>query len=374
MRTFEGHRNYVNSVCLSKDGHFAASSSGSYVDYTSPDDKTSAFIGVFVSDYTVRIWDIETGRCLRTMEGHNSIVNSVAFSADARWVLSGGWRQVRLWDVATGACLRTFEGHTKEVCAVSLSTDGRLALSGSDDNTLRLWDVATGRCLRTIAGQKFAQISQHKDAPPPLAGMTDKEPLGTDFKSVCLSGDGRFVLSGGQHYTLSLWDTATGICLNTFAGHTKDINAVSLSADGKFAVSGSDDQTLRIWDCSTGKCLRTLEGHEALVRSVALSQDGRFVLSGSWDRTLRLWELDWQYEFPQLKDWDQEARPYLMAFLTQHCPLSSDGLARSGRPVWTSEDFQTLLTDLQYRGYGWLRPEGVRRELEKMTSAWKDSQ
>jgi len=77
--------------------------------------------------------------------------------------------------------------------------------------------------------------------------------VGYDFKSACLSRDGRFVLSGGEHHTLSLWDTATGVCVRTFVGHTKDVDAVNLSADSRFAVSGSHDHTLRIWDCATGR-------------------------------------------------------------------------------------------------------------------------
>jgi len=40
------------------------------------------------------------------------------------------------------------------------------------------------------------------------------------------------------------------------------------------------------------------------------------------------------------------------------------------KPEWTEEDFQKLLTELQHRGYGWLRPEGVRHQLEKMTVEW----
>ena len=47
-------------------------------------------------------------------------------------------------------------------------------------------------------------------------------------------------------------------------------------------------------------------------------------------------------------------------------------LARRGRPTWTEEDFQGLLRQLQYSGYGWLRPEGVRRKLEEMARDWQD--
>jgi WD40 repeat protein len=77
----------------------------------------------------------------------------VAWSGDQRQVLSGSWDQtVRLWDVETGRCLRVLEGHTGKVRSVAFGTDKRLALSGSSDNTVRLWDVETGRCLCMLEG------------------------------------------------------------------------------------------------------------------------------------------------------------------------------------------------------------------------------
>jgi WD40 repeat protein len=49
-----------------------------------------------------------------------------------------------LWDLETGKSLRTLEGHTDGVSAVAVLADGHRALSGSDDGTLRLWDLETG--------------------------------------------------------------------------------------------------------------------------------------------------------------------------------------------------------------------------------------
>ena len=52
-------------------------------------------------------------------------------------------------------------------------------------------------------------------------------------------------------------------------------------------------------------------------------------------------------------------------------PIDKDGISRIGKPQWSGEDFDGLIQQLQYSGYGWLKPEGVRRELEKMTAAWQ---
>lgn len=147
-------------------------------------------------------------------------------------------------------------------------------------------------------------------------------------------------------------------------------NCVALSAGGRYGLSGICD-TVRLWETSNGQCIRAFNGHMESVNSVALSADARWALSASDDETLRVWELEWDYEFPEPLDWDEGARPCLETFLTLHCAVGADGLTRVGKPEWTEEDFQKLLTDLQYRGYGWLRTEGVRRQLEKMTGEWQ---
>ena len=89
-----------------------------------------------------------------TREGLDSYVTSVCMSADGQYALSGSEAQIlNLWEVATGRCLRTFEGHTSFVSSVCLSPDGRFALSGGSwDRTLKFWEVASGCCLRTFEG------------------------------------------------------------------------------------------------------------------------------------------------------------------------------------------------------------------------------
>jgi WD40 repeat protein/serine/threonine protein kinase len=346
VRTFEGHTDWVKSVSISPDGRWVLSGAG---------------------DKTLRLWELERGKCVRTFEGHTDEVESVSISPDGRWALSGtGGRlgsndyTLRLWELATGKCVRTFEGHTKRVYSVSISPDGRWGLSGGYDETLRLWELATGQCVRTFEGH---------------AGYV---------KSVSISPDGRWALSGSNDKTLWLWELATGKCVRTFEGHTARVCSVSISPDGRWALSASEDNTLRLWELATGKCVRTFEGHTNAVVSVSISPDGCWALSGSDDQTLRLWELDWEYEFPPPTDWDEGARPYLETFLTLRTPLAGElpkdrqpsaeevtlALTRRGKPSWSEEDFNGLLHTLACAGYGWLRPEGVRRELEKLAASW----
>ena len=125
------------------------------------------------------------GETLFTLEGHgHNIVRSVCFSPDGKQVASGGYdRTVRLWDVETGACVRTFEGHSSTVWSVCFSPDGKQLASGSNDSnsTVRLWDAETGACVRMLEGH------------------------GNVVRSVCFSPDGRRLASGSLDDTVRVW-------------------------------------------------------------------------------------------------------------------------------------------------------------------------
>jgi len=386
----------VFSVCFGPDGRFAMSGGTDSL----------------YQNGVLKLWDIATGGCLRTFQQDDNKNSSVRFSSDGQSVLSGGGNDpskdyaLRLWDVATGRCLRRFPGHTAWVTSVCFSPDGRWALSGSRDSTLRLWDALTGKCLRTLLGHTGGVSSAcfSPDGCWVLSASSDQSvrlwevttgrcvrmygPHSWVVNATCFSPDGRYALSASND--VHLWEVATGQCLRIFEGHTGEVTAVCFSPDGRWVLTGSDDKCLRIWDASTGQCLRTLEGHTARITSVGFSPDGRWALSGSQtelgnDSTLRLWELEWDLQVPDSADWDDGAGRFLESFLVQRTPytgtLPADrlptepeltrALTRAGKPHVTEPAFQQLMHTLGCAGYGWLRPEGVRRELEKMAAIWQ---
>jgi small GTP-binding protein len=247
LRVLEGHTSTVWSVHLSADLRRALTGA---------------------DDGTLRLWDVEAGRCLRVLGGHKERINCVVWSSNLSHALTGAWdKTLRLWDVEAGRCLRVLEGHNKSVESVAWSADGRRALSGSGDNTVRLWDVEAGRCLRVLEG--------HKDW----------------IMRVTWRADLRLALSGDWSGEIRVWDVEKGQCLRVLEGHTKVIRGMTWGIDRRHVLTGADDTSLRLWDVGTGRCLRVLNGHKADVKSVMWSSDQRSAYSGDESGSIRVWDL-----------------------------------------------------------------------------------
>ena len=70
----------------------------------------------------MKLWDVTSGECLKTLEGHSDWVRSVSFSPDGTKVASGTVRKVKLWDVTSGECLQTLRGHSAYVSFTASSS------------------------------------------------------------------------------------------------------------------------------------------------------------------------------------------------------------------------------------------------------------
>jgi hypothetical protein len=121
-----------------------------------------------------KLWDLATGKELRTFTGHSDSVNNVAFAPDGRTALPGSEdKNLKLWDLATGWELRTFAGYAENETRAGIAPNGRAVLSGSHDKTLKLWDFTRGVARRAFEPRvAAAQARLQQAAGDPVALAT----------------------------------------------------------------------------------------------------------------------------------------------------------------------------------------------------------
>lgn len=262
-------------------------------------------------DTTIKIWDIETGEEIRTLEGHESGIRCLHFD-DTKLISGSIDRNIKIWNWRTGECISTLSGHLGGI--ISLHFDSTILASGSMDKTVRIWNF-----------NDKSTVS--------LRGHTDW------VNAVQLDSASRTVFSASDDCTVRLWDLDSKICIKTFEGHVGlvqqvlplprefDLDDLDLEIhDGtsstpsshsppisiptndfvpheaygpgfalsdrslppRYMLTGALDSTIRLWDTATKACLHTYFGH---VEGIwALAADTLRVVSGAEDRMVKVWD------------------------------------------------------------------------------------
>ena len=187
-------------------------------------------------DKTIRLWDIDTGKLLRTLSGHTRRISGMAFCPESKIIASGSYdHTVHLWDADTGKLLHILSGHTRFVYSVAFSPDGRVIVSGCSDKTLRLWDVNTGYLLHSLTNEAIHSAN-----------------------SVAYSPDGGTIASY-DGFVIFLWDVKTGKILRKFRERYRVTGGMKVvfSPDSRTIASLGYNE-VNLWNVNPGRHLRTL--------------------------------------------------------------------------------------------------------------------
>ena len=172
--------------------------------------------------FVFKLWDVPTGKEIRTFSGHSCYINTAVFTADGGRILSGSMdTTMKLWDVQTGKEVRTFRGHSNVVSIITISPDDKYILSGSWDGTIKLWDFVSGKEVRTFTGHSNQVLS------------------------VLFSPDDKYLVSGSYDGTTRLWDISTGKEIAQFISFT-DGEWVVITPEGYFNASPNGAKHLNV--------------------------------------------------------------------------------------------------------------------------------
>ena len=291
LRTLYGHSSNINALAVSDDGKLLASGSGNV--------KDDRDFGIFIKggvvggeDNTVRIWDVQTGRELHVLRGHELPVGGVAFSHDGRFLTSVSGDSVKMWDVAAGTELgsqktkyeksggeklgslsvfgaskqekqqqQRFRNFRQSASKIAVSANGQAAAIGQPDKAIKIYDAQSGREIRELALKATPQLEN---------------------SSLAFSADASLVAFAKTTEVVCVQEALTGserYCVNT--GFSKTPQRVQFSNDGRFlATATANSAALKLWDATTGQIVHELNtaGDPATnFRVISFSRDGSLI-------------------------------------------------------------------------------------------------
>ncbi len=249
-----GHMALVRSVIFTRDGSQLVSAS---------DDKT------------IRVWDVATGKTVRTLRGEASPgpagkIYAMALSPNGKWLAAGGYvgsftglkksededsHKIRLYDFESGNLVALLKGHKNVINGLAFSPDGSRLISGSADNTAIIWDVATHEAKLKLEGHTAAILV------------------------VAFTPDGERLVTASRDHDLRLWSAKSGAMLHVMSGHDNQVQSLAIARDGIIA-SGDRSGGIRLWDGQTGTLIKPLAQQKNGIGTLSFSPDGKTLLTG----------------------------------------------------------------------------------------------
>ncbi|KAJ3327731.1 Pre-rRNA-processing protein ipi3 [Blyttiomyces sp. JEL0837] len=211
----------------------------------------------------IYLWEINSGKMLRSREGHYKAVNAIRFSSDdTAFLTAGADASVHIWltgqlcsgsgDSSEGS-FASLSGHTLPVTDACFSVDvfhkSRI-YTASLDRTIRAWNSQTGACLfKIVLPKPLSSLALDNTGMHVYAGATDGSIYVTNMYKRAEESDDIVPMDEGEAATVHVAE-------NDFIGHSGQITGLSISFDGRLLVSSSEDGTARVWDIPTRQTIR----------------------------------------------------------------------------------------------------------------------
>lgn len=205
-------------------------------------------------DTNIRMWNLNTQKCIRTLSGHTSTVLCIhthLIKYNEYRIISSAGTELKIWNPLTGVCEHTFTGHIYFI-KTFLRKDGTYRIvTGSKDSTVKIWNP--------VSKLLESSISHTQE----ITAMI-----------VIPTKDGVRIISGSTDKSIKIWDTQNVIdipnigivtCLTPFVYEGKSL-----------FISGSRDTTLRVFDLQ-GKLVHKFIRHTDTPYKIIILPDNRIM-------------------------------------------------------------------------------------------------
>ncbi len=287
-------------------------------------------------DKAARIWDLDTGRQVRTLRGQISAdrrgqlfaaaandktlavagdMPKAVITDDRDFASREGYLQAfRFFNLVSGKIARKPQTwHHGVVTTLAFNRSGERLASGSRDSLVLVWSFYEREDPKELKGHQggvnevvFSPAddkwlaSGGDDGTVRFWDWAAKKPLvrtiklGSPVLCVAWAPDGRTLLAGTREGKVHFLDPETGKPLRDAVSQDDSVTTLAVSPDKSWFVTGSGagsaDFRVRVWSFAEGTVARSFDRHSAAIQSVAMSPDGRWVASADRAGVIYVWD------------------------------------------------------------------------------------
>lgn len=249
-------------------------------------------------------------------KGHELAVTSIAVSPDSNYVATGSKdKSIKLWELKTGREVRSLLGHEMTVNSIRFSPDGKQLISGSNDKTIRIWDLTTGKSLQTISTtdyiiavavdplKRFFVAGGYNDSGYPDSAMVydlksykliRKLPIDArNTLGIMFSPDGKLLAFGEDNRVASVFSTDTWQRIHQFTftdgwcGGCYSL--VQFSPEGRFMYMASHNGPVKKYAVASKELIKVYEESTDDLTGLAVSADGKY-LARATELEVSVWD------------------------------------------------------------------------------------
>jgi WD40 repeat protein len=346
-----GHTSFVNYIEFSSNGKYMISSS---------------------FDNTMKLWDVKSGKELRTFSGHEEYVYMAKLSTNGKYAASGGYDNFRVWDVSSGKEIFQLQEHSSGVKSVAWHPQGRFVAYGDGSGTIRICDIIDQRIVKVLNVQRSVVIELwYSNDGKSIYSCGRHEIIKSDVEkgspiysiekahsgqigNFVLNNDESKIVSGGEEGDVCVWNAVTGEAIQRFNLKTP-ISSVAINNDENFIVATGIKGYCVIIDAKTGATVKDFSGgHTSGVNLAIFSKDQNHIMTCGDDQNIILYSIEHEKilrEYNGLSDWvlDMDINPLNNQVISARIDKSLKlWELKSGKTVQTYDGHSGFVSTISY--------------------------
>lgn len=256
-------------------------------------------VALGMEDNSIRIIDAATRMTMKTLTGHGTTVQAIAWSPDGRWIASGDEKaHIFLWDTKTWTKIKDLGGHTRPIQALSFNSASNQLISTGQDDVIKIWDLKDLRKekMSLLGGganfyggvfigktNNFAMGTLQQGARLYTAQKTMRGWLtghaGRGVLAINFNPAATLAVTAGRDNNASLFDMKSMNRMGSFKGHQDWVVNALFSPNGKWLATSSSDRTVRVWDVKSYTTVLELPDQKGIGSPICFTADGKYMLT-----------------------------------------------------------------------------------------------